>query len=322
MNGIFAINKPSGPSSNDVLTQLKEYLSKSPIFKDQIELQLSQLKPRQRKQARFQFVKIGHGGTLDPLADGALVIGIGQGTKKLGDYLGNCKKTYRATALFGASTTTYDSQGNIVKRSKTDHLTDEKVNSVLDQFRGKIMQTPPVYSALKMNGKPLYEYARSGEGLPKEIQPRECYIDKFDIKGDGLEWEHEYEMPKLDATDKEKEYASILDKMHLEENVDKKEEDEKDDKNPILEIEFTVSSGTYIRSLIHDLGLALGTTAHMVSLTRLQQGEWIVGKNVFELDDFLQRDEQAWEGELRNVLQNGPDVDIKSLREKKKEDKE
>ncbi|CAN6604862.1 tRNA pseudouridine synthase 4 [Trichomonascus vanleenenianus] len=315
MNGVFAVNKPSGPSSGDVVSDLKHYFSKSPVFKGDIDA--LKKATTARKSKKIKYIKIGHGGTLDPLASGVLVIGIGSGTKQLTSYLGQCKKTYVAEALFGWSTTTYDSQGKRLKQGPIDHLTDEAVKAAIGKFRGTIEQTPPVFSALKMNGKPLYEYARSGEALPKEIQPREVQIDELEIVGSGLQWDHSYEAPAEEADDKEKEYSNILNKLGKEENSAPKVPESvewTEPKPPVLKIRFTVSSGTYIRSLIHDIGLALGTTAHMVSLVRERQADWVLGDNVFEVDDFLKRDSDQWEPELRQVLVNGPKTTIAKIR--------
>ncbi|KAA8898872.1 hypothetical protein TRICI_006455 [Trichomonascus ciferrii] len=323
MDGIFAVNKPSGPSSGDVVSDLKHYFSKSPVFAEDIKKIQGNQPPSKRKKKKNQFIKIGHGGTLDPLASGVLVIGIGAGTKKLGDYLGSCTKTYRAKALFGTSTDTYDSQGKIVDRASVKHLTNEKVEKALEKFRGDILQTPPVYSALKMNGKPLYEYARSGEELPKEIKPRECKIDSLEVVGGGLVYEHEFKHPETEASEQEKKYSHILNKLDKQSSVLKEGEENSEDSSaeevdlsssPILEIKFSVSSGTYIRSLIHDIGLELGTTAHMVELTREVQGPWELNTNVFEITDFTKRDPEKWEPELRHYLDNGPNTPLKEVR--------
>lgn len=327
MDGIFAVNKPSGPSSGDVIGDLKHYFSKSPVFEKDIK-KLQGQPPHKRRKKKNQFIKIGHGGTLDPLASGVLVVGIGAGTKKLTDYLGGSKKVYRAKALFGTSTDTYDSQGKVIDRKPVDHLTNEKVEKALEKFRGDILQTPPVYSALKMDGKPLYEYARSGEPLPKEIKPRECKIDSLEVSNGGLIWDHDFKHPTKEATKQEKTFSKMLNKIDKENSTLTSEETEEDEetvteeetdlsKSPILEITFSVSSGTYIRSLIHDIGLELGTTAHMVELTREAQGHWKLTDNVFEVTDFTESPVEKWEPELRHYLENGPDKSLKDVRSNK-----
>lgn len=312
MNGVFAINKPSGPTSRDVVDKLKFVLSKQPAFLNTIQDRASKNQASHRRaRQRNNYIKIGHGGTLDPLADGVLVIGVGTGTRSLSDYLGKCRKTYLATAMFGVSTTTYDSEGKILEYGPTSHLTKESISEVLkSKFSGDILQTPPVYSALKMNGKPLYEYARNNEPLPKEVKPRECRIDRIEVKGD-LSAEHKFSIPQENASEEELNMAKQL------KNLSGKEEPSTADgpgtspeKFPVISIEFSVSSGTYIRSLIHDIGLELGTAAHMVALTRLSQGEWELENNVLELSEILDQDPLNWMPVLKTVLKEGPKVSI------------
>lgn len=312
MNGVFAINKPSGPTSRDVVDKLKFVLSKQPSFLNTIKDRGSKNQASHRRaRQRSNYIKIGHGGTLDPLADGVLVIGVGTGTRSLSDYLGRCRKTYLATAMFGVSTTTYDSEGKILEYGPTSHLTKETIAEILaSKFSGDILQTPPVYSALKMNGKPLYEYARNNEPLPKELKPRECKIDRIEVKGDLL-LDHKLSIPSGVASVEELNMAKQL------KNVASKEEPAVTEgleifpeKFPIISIEFSVSSGTYIRSLIHDIGLELGTAAHMVALTRLSQGEWELENNVFELSTILEKDSEQWMPVLKTVLKEGPKISI------------
>lgn len=143
-------------------------------------------------------MKIGHGGTLDPLATGVLITGVGKGTKALQDFL-NCTKVYEAVVLFGTSTDTYDRVGKVLKRAPYAHITKEMVEDALEQFRGKLMQLPPLFSALKMNGKPLYEYAREGKEIPREIERRPVEVLNLEM----LEWmeggTHEHVAPTDEA---------------------------------------------------------------------------------------------------------------------------
>lgn len=158
-----------------------------------------------RRDKRLQ-VKIGHGGTLDPLATGVLIIGVGKGTKHLQDFL-SCTKSYEATLLFGAATDTYDVKGRILGKAPYAHVTREKVEEALEKFRGKIMQRPPLFSALRIQGKRLYEYAREGKEVPVEIQERPVTVEKLEI----MEWfepgSHEYKWPSEEAEQEEKEVA-------------------------------------------------------------------------------------------------------------------
>lgn len=294
MNGVFAVAKPGGPggpTSQDVVGKLKKLFSKSPEYLNTLK---SAPKPKKRRRGP-DFIKIGHGGTLDPMADGVLVIGVGSGTKQLQSYLGNCTKRYSSTAMLGPSTTTYDSAGAILGYSSPSEVDDGKVESVLSEFRGKIQQLPPVFSALKMDGKPLYQYAREGIPLPRAIEKRECEITT--LNAGKLRQEHEYKLPEKTATPEEIAFAKSVTGDDLETGQAKI--------GPVFDLSFDVSSGTYIRSLIYDIGCALGTQAHMVKLTRVQQGDWELGKNVLPLDLFDKPYEEWWPV-LKEVLEEGP----------------
>lgn len=174
-----------------------------------------------RRQKQIQ-VKIGHGGTLDPMATGVLIAGIGKGTKVLDSFL-KCTKAYESVVLFGAATDTYDTTGKILKRGPYEHLTKEVVEEALSAFRGKIMQRPPIYSALKMNGKPLYEYAREGKEIPREIvkRPVEC------VELELLEWmeggTHEYKLPTEEASAAEKKVGDAFQTNDIEEITGKQQ---------------------------------------------------------------------------------------------------
>ncbi len=150
MNGIIIINKEKNWTSNDIVQKLKGILHE----------------------------KTGHTGTLDPLATGVLPILIGKGTS-LSKYLVNHDKEYIATIKLGEKTTTGDKEGEVIeKRPVTDKMFEiEKIKNVFDSFKGKQSQIPPMYSAIKVNGKKLYEYARSG----KEVEVKHRNIEIFEI---------------------------------------------------------------------------------------------------------------------------------------------
>lgn len=112
-----------------------------------------------------------------------LILGVGAATKQLPQFL-ECTKSYETIVLFGASTDTYDRVGRILTKRPYDHITREKVEKEIEAFKGKQIQIPPLYSALKMNGKPLYEYAREGKPIPREIQGREVEVRDIEL----LEW--------------------------------------------------------------------------------------------------------------------------------------
>lgn len=146
------------------------------------------------------------------MATGVLIMGVGKGTKQLQGFL-ECTKTYEATLLFGAATDTYDVLGKVLKKADYAQVTRESVEKALDQFRGKIMQRPPLYSALRMEGKRLYEYAREGKEVPKEIEKRPVEVKELEI----VEWleggSHEYKWPQEGAEEEVKDLAEKVDKV-------------------------------------------------------------------------------------------------------------
>ncbi|KAL7419732.1 pseudouridine synthase pus4 [Cryptotrichosporon argae] len=292
LNGLFPIAKPSGPTSMAVIESITPLLLDSRLFDDPDQPRIAKPKGRKRN-AHHQGVKVGQGGTLDPLADGVLVIGVNRGTKHLNRFL-LCTKEYESTGLLGASTTTYDSQGPILSTARFDHITREDVERVLDRFRGQIKQTPPIFSALKMDGKPLYEYARESKPLPRAIETRECTvsIDLIDfqpassVPGDGG---HTYAWPSARLSADDKAVFRRLTQLVHDSNAtaddvavpvpdlaaaDVAERTPAGTRPPAFTIRMTVSSGTYVRSIVHDIGLALGCAAHVVKLTRTRQGEF------------------------------------------------
>ena len=175
-------------SSAQVIRDLQRHFNPSELFAPWISAERnarereSHNQRKRRKEKNIQ-VKIGHGGTLDPLATGVLITGIGKGTKALQRFL-LCTKTYDAVILFGTSTDSYDRLGKVIKSAPYEHVTKQSVEEELEKFRGKFMQLPPLFSALKMNGKPLYEYAREGKQIPREIERREVEVLNLEL----VEW--------------------------------------------------------------------------------------------------------------------------------------
>lgn len=152
MDGIIVINKPIGCTSYNIVYRVKK------IFKE----------------------KVGHTGTLDPLATGVLPILIGKGTK-LSNYLMEHDKEYIATLKLGKKTDTLDAEGEVIEEREVDDniFNRDKIDEVLNKFIGKIEQIPPLYSAIKVNGKKLYEYARNGQNV--EVKPRQVEIYKINL---------------------------------------------------------------------------------------------------------------------------------------------
>lgn len=149
--GYLNVDKPSEWTSSDVVAKLR-----------------SAFNLRKRK------VKIGHGGTLDPLATGVLPVCIGSATR-LADYVLNGNKAYQMRIKLGVATDTYDSQGDVVSESDASGVEIDDLNDALDQFRGVFSQLPPMYSAIKKNGQPLYSIARRGESVDREPRTVEVY---------------------------------------------------------------------------------------------------------------------------------------------------
>ena len=222
VEGVFAINKPPALSSGEVVRQLQHRFNPSKLFAPWIEGERSRRNQeidrhgrKKRKDKRIN-VKIGHGGTLDPMATGVLILGVGKGTKHLQGFL-ECTKTYEATVLFGAATDTYDALGKVLRRGPYRSITREKVEAALERYRGNIMQRPPLYSALRIDGKRLYEYAREGKEVPREIEKRPVEVKELEIV-DWLEGgKHKYRLPEEEAEAESKEIAEKV--LHFDEVV-------------------------------------------------------------------------------------------------------
>ena len=192
IHGVFLLDKPQGMSSNDIMQKVKRI---------------------------FQANKAGHTGALDPLATGMLPICLGEATK-FSQFLLDADKRYLVTAKLGERTDTSDAEGQIVEIRDVKVKTPE-ILTALEQFRGDILQVPTMFSALKHNGKPLYEYARQGITVEREARP-----------------------------------ITIFELNFIEYNA------------PYLTLEVHCSKGTYIRTLVDDLGELLGCGAHVTMLRR------------------------------------------------------
>ncbi|MET2986034.1 tRNA pseudouridine(55) synthase TruB [Aureibaculum conchae] len=131
-----------------------------------------------KQQFNLKKIKVGHAGTLDPLATGLLILCTGKFTKKINEFQAQVKE-YTGTFTVGATTPSYDLETGIDHYFKTDHLTDEVIYNTTKQFIGEIEQKPPVFSALKKDGKRLYELARAGESV--EIKSRKVTVSEFEI---------------------------------------------------------------------------------------------------------------------------------------------
>jgi tRNA pseudouridine55 synthase len=207
-------------SSAQVIRDCQAQFNPSNLFRGSlIKDKYSARKPNQRGGKKFGKrdnlvgrVKMGHGGTLDPLATGVLILGLGRGTKSLNEFL-LCKKTYETIVLFGVSTDTQDRLGRIIQRKQYDEITRPRVEKALESFKGRYQQMPPLYSALKMEGKPLYEYAREGKAIPREIPTREVEVSEIEL----VEWlepgTHGHRWPTEEVNETEKSLATSVWKL-------------------------------------------------------------------------------------------------------------
>lgn len=198
VHGVFLLDKPQGVSSNDIMQKVKRL---------------------------FKANKAGHTGALDPLATGMLPICLGEATK-FSQFLLDSDKRYVVTAKLGERTDTSDAEGQVVQ-SREVNVAEADILAALSAFRGEILQVPTMFSALKHNGKPLYEYARAGITVEREARP----ITIFELK--------------------------FIDYQA-----------------PFLTLEVHCSKGTYIRTLVDDLGEALGCGAHVTMLRRLAVADY------------------------------------------------
>ncbi len=200
MDGIIIVNKEKDKTSRDVVNYLNDF---------------------------FEMTKIGHAGTLDPLATGVLVVALGKCTKLI-EILTGEDKEYIATMQLGLKTDTYDITGNIISKASAK-FTQSEVEIAINSFQGEYEQEVPIYSAVKVNGRRLYEYAR--KNIPVELPKRSVNIKSIEV-----------------LTIKEE----------------------------IVTFKTLVSKGTYIRSLINDIGNKLGCGATMIELERTKQGNYFL----------------------------------------------
>ena len=248
MNGVVLVNKYKGVTSRDVVNELTHV---------------------------FNTKKIGHTGTLDPIASGVLVCTIGKYTK-LNDVLTSKYKEYIATMELGYLTDTLDNTGTVL--SKSDDIPNEdRIREVIYSYKKKYMQEVPIYSSVKVNGRKLYEYARNNE-------PVELPIKEVDIK----------EIEILSINDREIVFKTLA------------------------------SKGTYIRSLIRDIGEELGCHASMTDLIRTKQGKFNIedtytideikegNYKVLDIEDVLDIDVVDTSDSLYKLVSNGVKIEYKS----------
>ncbi len=239
-SGFIVLNKPQGMTSQKAVSWVKR---------------------------RLGFKKAGHTGTLDPLATGVLPIALGEATKAI-PYLDESLKIYRVTGRLGESTDTYDREGKILE-TRPVHVDLQELRKVLHKFEGWSEQKPPVFSALKLQGKPLYRYARAGQN--PEVAARRVHISCLEL----LDWT-----------------------------------------SPFFSIEVHCSRGTYIRSLVHDVGQLLGCGAHVTELHRVRTGPFEESQ---ACSFSLFQEEGLWRGEgwrsIPDCLTELPEINLSDANE-------
>ena len=228
-NGVLPVDKPEGCTSRQVVSAVgRAYLAG----------------------------KAGHCGTLDPLATGVLVVCLGRATL-ISRYLAAEGKTYEVEALLGVETDTYDVTGKVIARSSVPALRSEELEELIGRFKGSIEQVPPPFSAVKVRGKPLYSYARSG--IEVEAKPREVYVESI-------------ELTSLERSGPE----------------------------TLARLRITCGSGTYVRSLVHEIGILLGCGACVSGLRRTRAGRFSIEEAV-PLDGLAGEEEGALLAKLTSL---------------------
>ena len=221
----------------------------------------------------LQTKKVGHSGTLDPEVDGVLPICVGKATKVV-EYLLESNKVYQGEICLGIATETEDAHGEIVKQEEIiSPLTIEEIDAMMETFKGEIIQIPPMYSAVKVNGKRLYEYARKGE----TVERPERRVKIYEFKRTST--------PVYDEASKTQKW----------------------------EFEVSCSKGTYVRTLAVDLGEKLGVPAHMSQLTRIKSGPFISEQCVTlsQLEALVEQNQaQSVLRPLEEVFETYPRVDV------------
>lgn len=215
-------------------------------------------------------LKVGHAGTLDPLASGVMILCTGKCTKLI-DQLQAGTKEYVATLRLGCTTPSFDAEHPIDVIYPTSHITQSAVEVALSRFRGSIWQVPPVYSACKVEGRRAFDYIRQGEDV--ELKAKELVIDELELLDlhlpeQGLISPHAAEVAKMARDDIHiKDYGRDKEAYQIAEATDIDTEH-----LSYLQIRVVCSKGTYIRALARDIGQALESGAYLIGLRRTRVG--------------------------------------------------
>lgn len=220
-------------------------------------------------------LKVGHAGTLDPLATGVMIVCTGRATKRIDELQANTKE-YVATLRLGATTPSFDLEHPIDAYYPTGHITRELIETTLQQFLGRIEQIPPVYSAVKVDGKRAYDLARKEKDV--ELKPKFLVIDEIELLDYRLTPEgspsvlpvEEESLPRTGMRRK----AFLTSPAAPDDSVD----------YPSITLRIVCSKGTYIRALARDIGQALGSGAHLTALRRTRIGNVHIDECLSMLD--------------------------------------
>ncbi|HEY0112620.1 MAG TPA: tRNA pseudouridine(55) synthase TruB [Allosphingosinicella sp.] len=244
LHGWLVIEKPVGPGSTNIVSAVKRAL----------------------REGCYPKTKVGHGGTLDPLASGVLPVAIGEATKLCGRML-DSDKEYDFTIRFGEETDTLDAEGQVIETSSV-RPRREQVEHVLDRFRGPQEQVPPAFSALKIAGRRAYDLARSGATV--ELPSRAIVVIRLGLLS-AIPVRSEDGLPPIDFSGGS--IRSLFDHQRAA-HAGKYER--------VCEISLyaRVSKGTYIRSLARDIAVALGTVGHVAMLRRTKAGRFTLASAI------------------------------------------
>lgn len=238
-------------------------------------------------------LKVGHAGTLDPLASGVMIICTGKATKQI-DQLQAGTKEYIATLRLGCTTPSFDAEHPVDATFPTSHITREAVLEALEKFKGSIWQVPPVYSACKVEGRRAFDYVRQGEEV--ELKAKELVIDEIELLDLHLPEQGIVSLKAEEVLSTVRESVDIKAfgrrKQLLEDaemaSASLQEQTEASEETPYLTIRVVCSKGTYIRALARDIGQALQSGAYLIGLRRTRVGD-------FHVDQCLQvKDVEKW----------------------------
>jgi tRNA pseudouridine55 synthase len=243
MNGFLVIDKPEGITSFDVVARVRRAV----------------ISHMGKPASGAKKLRVGHLGTLDPLATGVLVVAVGDATKLI-EYLMGADKVYEAQIELGKTSDTYDKEGSITVVQSDPEISREALESGLLSFVGEIDQVPPAYSAIKVDGRRAYDRARKGEDV--QLKSRKVMVHSIKVRGF---------------------------------------------QSPFVALEIHCGSGTYIRSIAHDLGQKLGTGGLMTALQRLRVGSFTLNQ-ALPLSEEAQPDYSSHMIPLETVVAGWPTI--------------